>query len=362
MDNLLFSGGVMVQSTALGSTFGDQLITGGVIQETSQACIVDLIAPVFAGVSNVSVGALGQFQVQWGAATDISEPIQYEIYIKPFNSTNLFNTNHISYVTTQLQASIFALGDGSLLQSGVQYFVGVRAIDAIGNRDNNTVIIAKTSPGITGAVNNIISGIFNVDTNNNLIGTFWVTDSDGTITNPLRLGNGSYQIYDKAGVVVSGMSQSGIVPDAEGFYKINPVASVLDLDNNFYAAKVTIPVDDVPVSYNLPIVNSTTGNIYEPRAVFSINAANELQATLWCTKDSELMTSSLGTASFAIYDRNGAAIGISQSGLTANLNGYYNITPVNASIISDLTHYVVKIDLTADGRLHKGSVGITLGE
>jgi hypothetical protein len=266
-------------------------------------------------------------------------------------------------VTTQLQASVFSLGDGTLLQTADTYYVGVRAVDAVGNRENNIVTLSQISPGVTGALNASISGLFNIDDLNQLIATFWVTDSEGVITNPLRLGLASYVIYDKKGNLVPSMLQSGIAPDSEGFFEISPVASVLDLDNNFYAAKVTILVDGVNLTYNLPIMHSAAGHQYESRAIFSISSSNELQGTLWCTKDSEMMSDGvLGAASYTIYDKNGNSIGITESGILPDVNGYYHISPVNASSILDLTHYVVKITIMASGEPRVGTVGITLGE
>lgn len=362
MPNMYVSGGTLVQGTSLGVQFGNHLVSGGIKQESALACITDLTPPTFAGISFLTLGALGQLQVQWLAATDVSIPVAYEVYVKPLTSVGIFNSINLALVTKQLQASIFALGNGSLLQPGVQYYVGVRAVDAIGNRDNNVVVLSQISPGITGAVNAFISGIFNIDDTNNLIASFWVTDSNGVITSSTRLGSGSYVIYDKNGNLVPGMAQSGIIADAQGFFEITPVSSVLDLDNNFYAAKVTITVDGVPVSYNLPVVHSATGHQYEPRAVFSINASNQLQGTLWITKDSELYFDSIGVAEYTIYDKNGNTIGITESGLSPDANGYYEITPVNASAIVDLTHYVVKITILAAGENRIGTVGITLGE
>lgn len=363
MSNLLFTGGPVVQGTTLGGIFGNQLVIGGVYQPSSQACIVDLIPPVFTGVSSVTLGSLGQIRAQWAAATDTSNPINYEVYVQASTAVSLFSPVNIAYVTTQLQINIFADSFGNLLQNAVQYYVGVRAVDAVGNRDTNLISLAQISPGITGAVNASISGIFNIDDLNQLIATFWVTDSQGVVNNPARLGTASYVLYDRFGNLVPGMSQSGIVADAQGFFEITPVASVLDLDNNFYAAKVTIPVDGVSVVYNLPIVHNAVGHQYEPRAVFSINASNQLQATIWCTKDGELMgNGTLGTASYTIYDKNGNTIGVTESGISADANGYFEITPVNAAAILDLTHYVVMITVMAAGENRVGTVGITLGE
>jgi hypothetical protein len=362
MANLLFAGGAVIQGTTLGAIFGNQLVTGGAFQPSSQACIVDLTPPVFSGISSLSIGALGQLQATWSAATDLSSPIRYEVYVQASSFVGLFNSVNIALVTTQLQANIFSLANSSLLQPAINYYVGVRAVDSVGNRDNNVISFNQITPGITGAFNAVISGIFNTDDQNKLISTFWVTDSEGVITNPLRLGTASYVIYDRNGNLVPSMAESGIVVDAEGFFEITPVNSILDLDNNFYAAKVTIIVDGLSLSYNLPVVHAATGHQYEPRAIFSINASNELQGTLWITKDNELYVDALGTASYTVYDKNGNTIGITESGITPDVNGFYQISPVSASAILDLTHYVVKITILASGDNRIGTVGITLGE
>ena len=361
MSNLLFFE-AGVQGTSLGDIRPNQLVTGGSFQPSSQACILDITPPTFAGITYLTLGALGQLQMQWVAATDTSAPVRYEIYVQANSFVNLFNTINIAKVTTNLNDTVFTLANGSLLQPAVNYYVGVRAVDAVGNRDNNTISLAQISPGITGAVSNVISGVFNINTLNQLIGTFWVTDSLGTISNPARLGPGEYEIYDKTGAIVAGMAQSGIIADSEGFFEITPIASVLDLDNNFYAVKVTIPIDGIPVSYNLPIVSTAAGYIYEPRAVFSINAANQLQGTIWCVKNGQLLSTNLGTASFTIYDKDGVSTGITQSGITADANGYYDITSVSAALITDLTHYIVKLVIIAENDTRVGSVAITLGE
>jgi len=102
--------------------------------------------------------------------------------------------------------------------------------------------------------------------------------------------------------------------------------------------------------------------IYEARGIFSINASNELQGTFWIIKNGQAVTSSLGAAQFTIYDQDGVTIGITESGLIADANGQYHSTPVLASAIQDLTHYVVKVGISLDGALRENYIGITLGE
>lgn len=361
MSNLLFFD-AGVQGTSIGSIRPNHLVTGGSFQPTSQACVVDLTPPVFSGIDFLTRGALGQLRASWLAATDTSAPIRYEVYVEADPAANLFNPVNIALVTTNLNADIFALANGTLLQSGVKYFVGVRAIDAVGNRNANTVSLFQITPGITGATNASINGVFAVNNNSQLIANFWVNDNDGVITSPARLGLASYVIYDQNGNLVPSMSQNNISADSEGFYEITPVASVLDLDNTFYTVKVTILVDGVPVAYNLPITYPEAGPQYEPRAVFSIDASNQLQATIWITKNSEQLSTNLGTASYTVYNKEGASLGISQSGITADVNGLFKTTPVLATALNDLTHYTVIFTITADGAARKGAVGITVAE
>lgn len=115
----------------------------------------------------------------------------------------------------------------------------------------------------------------------------------------------------------------------------------------------------IPVGPNVTIVASVD---YEPRAVFSINASNQLRGTFWITKDGVQMVSGLGTLSFVIRDQDGSTVGIAESGLTADVNGFYYMTPVSATPIQDLSHYTVEITVTADSAFRKGVVGITLAE
>ena len=361
MPNQLINGTVN-QGTTLGAIVANQLVTGGAKQESAQACIVDLTPPTFSGISYLGLGVLGQLQLQWAAATDATAPIRYEVYVQAGSVSGLFNTTNIALVTEALNADVFSVASGQLIQAATQYFVGVRAIDGVGNRDTNLVSLSQISPGITGANLATISGIFSINETNQLIGSFWVTDSIGVISNPLRLGTASYVIYDKNGNLVPGMAESGISPDAQGFFEIAPVASILDLEYNLYAVKATITVDAVPIVYNLPITIAPDVPEYEPRAVFSINPLNQLEGTLWVTKSGERMTANIGTASFTIYDKDNNAVGISQSGLTANGNGFYKTNSVSAASLSGLTHYTVTLSITANGQARLGSVGLTIAE
>ena len=320
---------------------------------------IDGIAPTFAGIASLTIGAIGQLTASWLTASDPSTPIRYEVYVKAGNSTNLFNLSNITLVTTQLQTDIFSLPNSDYIQPNT-YYVGVRATDFYGNRDSNVVILSITTTGIRGVDYANIMGSFIVDISNNLVASFWATDT--SVATPPRLGTASYVIYDKTGALVPGMSQSGIVADASGFFKITPVASTLDFNNNFYVAKVSTSIGGTSVVQNVPVNYYTSCHSYEPRGGFSINASNQLQGSLWMTSNGEHVTSGLGTASYTIYDKDSVSVGITQSGITADAQGFFKITPVSASAILDLTHYVVKVTITYNSQVHNGVLFIGVAE
>lgn len=103
-------------------------------------------------------------------------------------------------------------------------------------------------------------------------------------------------------------------------------------------------------------------NTYESHGVFSITSSNQLEGTLWITKDGEHVSNSLGTARYIIYDADGNTVGITESGIAPDSNGFYQITPVLATVLQDLTHYVVEIGISLEGSERIAIRGITIGE
>lgn len=443
------------------------LIENNFYQGTSDACIVDLTPPTFAGINFLDVESRGQIRAGWSAASDPTPPIRYEIYIQASSAVGLFNTTNIVTITDKLQYDIFTMPDGSFLVNGTTYYVGVRAIDGVNNRDNNTVSQSVISTGVLTAIDVYES---KASYSINDIGQFEVTawgtkNSSLAITPSAVLGQASYQVYDQDGNAVVGMSQSGVSPNSNGLYSFPPVANLIDKDNQHYELRVTIevdgedrinyipilPVDNIIkikgiadvnnsnqitgsfwVEENAKILNNielglgsyvtydTSGNlipglsqagispdvngfyvisplplgsadittafvvrvtieisgvqrstqivlgnepaVYENKAVFSINASNQLEATFWSVKNSNVVPSSLlGTASYQIYDKNGVAVvGLSETGIAADLNGQFHTTPVSATLLTDLTHYTAVITISVAGKNRVSSKGFTL--
>lgn len=450
------------QSSSAPTVFSDQLAFGTSYQASSQACIIDLTAPTFTGISYLKVESRGQIRAQWAVATDPTAPIRYEVYIKASTATGLFTAANIIAITDKLQYDTFQMPDGSFLVNGTTYYVGVRAIDGVNNRDGNTVTMSVISTGVYVSAEVYKSeGTFTVGTNNMFEGTMWIL-KNFVLGIGSALGTASYQVYDKSGNPVSGMNQSGIAADSNGQFKLTPVISGLLQSLAHYVVKVSIVMDgDTRVSY-VPIVeqqvdyenkasyainNNTlvasfwaTGNgefinnisrlgagsvdyyddlgnllpisetgimpaanglyqitpvplttddisgykavatvivdglpktsiipatsfsfSYETKAIFSINALNQLQATFWLTKNGVVTSTGLGIANYTVYDKNGTAVsGLTQSGIIADINGRFNTTPISAILLTDLTHYTVKIGIVLDGAERIAYRGFTL--
>jgi hypothetical protein len=443
------------------------LVSDNFYQGTSSACIVDLTPPTFAGITFLDVESRGQIRAGWSAATDATAPIRYEIYIKASTSTGLFSTTNIIAVTPNLQYDIFTLPDGSFLVNGTTYYVGVRAIDGVNNRDSNVVSMDVISTGVLTAIDVYqCRATWSTDTFNNFVITMWA-DKNQSLANSSNsvMGAASFQVYDKSGAAIVGMSGTVPSPTVEGLYAASPVANLTSENHNHFEIEVTItvdgearsnfiPVGEKPETYTIDgtadvddgnnLVGSfwitqnekvvttglglgawqafdTSGNlipglaetgitpngdgffsvtpfplppgvdtthiyiiritttvngevrsnyvkmyeepaVYNAKATFSINAANMLQATLWGCKNNLMAdTALLGTASYAVYDKNGTAVaGLSETGITPDVNGLFHTTPVAATLLTDLTHYNVVLMVSIAGADRTTVKGFTL--
>lgn len=445
------------------------LVENNFYQGTTDACIADLTPPTFAGISFLDVESRGQIRAGWSVATDPTPPIRYEIYIQATTSVGLFNTINIVAISPNLQYDIFTMPDGSFLVNGTTYYVGVRAIDGVNNRDNNLVSMSVISTGVLTAIDTYeIDGAFSLAPEGEFQGTIWGKKNSELATSlSTVLSTASYQVYDKTGTAIVGMSQSGIAADANGQFKITPVVSQLEESLDHYVIKCSITIDgelrtdyvsmvqkipsfgiDGNFTYNssgnftgvfwakdggdtaivelarlgtgsfdvidqtgtvvggfsesgiaanasglfiiTPVAGITPQNIVlytgrftvevdginrtslislsskeieqQVKATFSINALNQLQATFWVESSVGIVqTASLGNANYTIYDKDGVAVvGLTQSGIAADGNGRFQITPVSAALLTDLTHYSAKVGVVVEGTEHIAYKGFTL--
>lgn len=326
------------------------LINNNFYISTSSACVVDLIPPTFAGINGLAVQSRGQIRASWTAATDVTAPLRYEVYIQASTATGLFNVNNIIAVTPQLQYDTFVMPDGSFLVNGTTYYVGVRAIDGVSNRDNNTVTLSVISTGVSVFADAYKSdGAFVINADNQLQGTLWCLKNQSLAKSPdAVMGVASYQVYDKAGTPVVGLTESGLVSDANGQYKITPVVSSLSEYLDHYMVKVDITVDGAIRSGYVPMIQKAPE--YNIEGVFALDSSADLQGSFWVTANEQIRTSGVSTASYQIYDAAGNAVpGMAESGLSPDGNGIIRITPVTSALNQELSLYSVKVTVNVDG-------------
>lgn len=118
------------------------------VTTSSEACVVDLTPPTFAGITGLASNSDGSLGASWSAGSDSSGPIEYDIFIQQDSATGLFNSSNLVFSTQKLLARIYTDANGYSLSRGRTYFVGVRARDRLGNTETNTVSLSAGSSGV----------------------------------------------------------------------------------------------------------------------------------------------------------------------------------------------------------------------
>lgn len=208
-------------------------------QQSADACVVDLTPPTFAGISALTVNGDGSLSASWSAGSDSSTPLRYEVYIQASTATGLFATGNIQQIVTGTSARIFTTPNLSYLQNGFTYYVGVRAVDAVGNRNTNTASLSASSTGVlSGQVKYECIAVLSIDPANNLEGRLYL-HGDGKAVKTL-LGSAEFHVYDETDTIIGAFSQTGLTANANGVYTLSPVtAATLDPFTN-YRCRVVI--------------------------------------------------------------------------------------------------------------------------
>lgn len=126
----------------------DVLFESQFYQSSSQACLTDITAPTFSGITGLTANINGSLTASWSAATDATTPIEYDVYVQAATATGLFSSSNLALITPVLSAHIYVLNDLSRLVKDITYFVGVRARDAVGNVNTNTTSLSAMSTGV----------------------------------------------------------------------------------------------------------------------------------------------------------------------------------------------------------------------
>lgn len=128
-------------------------------QELPGACTPDVTPPVFTGVSGLVPKNNGAIQVLFGSATDDTNPIDFLIYISlgDVDAATLFQSQNLVEIAPAGCSGtfVFTLGKGVwpnvnspvFIIKDQEYTFGVRARDAVGNVETNTVVMKTTAIG-----------------------------------------------------------------------------------------------------------------------------------------------------------------------------------------------------------------------
>jgi len=117
--------------------------------ELPNACSLDITPPTFAGIVAATPQANGSLLASWGAGSDLTLPINYEVYCLPGASVpaaTLFAAVP-AIKTSNLSEYLFRDRLGALLTAQA-YTLGVRARDGVGNLNSNLVTINATATGV----------------------------------------------------------------------------------------------------------------------------------------------------------------------------------------------------------------------
>lgn len=127
----------------------DILFASSVINRTSQACLSDITPPTFSGITGLVANANGSLTASWSAASDATTPIRYRVYIQANTATGLFNSTNVqNIVENDTNHIIFTDSFDQVLTFGTTYYVGVRAVDSVGNANTNTASMSAVSAGV----------------------------------------------------------------------------------------------------------------------------------------------------------------------------------------------------------------------
>ena len=335
----------------------DQFVLDNFYHATSSACIVDLTPPTFSGITGCVAQPNGSILASWGAATDATTPIEFNVYVQASTATGLFASGNLALITPASSAYIFLLSDVSRLQKGVTYFVGVRAKDAIGNINANTASLSAVSTGVldddlaTIAASLLATELLLAADHVNFQSDHadFVADDAAFDADHVNF-QGDHTNF-QTDHTNFGTDHTNFQTDHSNFVADD---AAFDAD---HANFVDVYNDLVTIEADLAAEKSSC------KGVFAISSANELTGELWFEFKGQAVTSLLGVASYTVYDSADVAVaGFTQSGITANGNGIFLITPISAASLEPFVNYRVKITIVYDSLTYTSHKGFTVGE
>jgi len=327
-----------------------QLVLDNFVQASSSACIADLTPPTFSGISSLVANLNGSLTASWTAATDATTPIRYEVYIQADTATGLFVDSNVTNMTYASPHTIFLDAADVALEADRTYYVGVRAVDAVGNENTNTVSLSAVSQGVlTENLGTIASALQATEALLAADHVNFVADHANFQTDHTNFGTDHTNF---------GSDHTAFQGDHTNFQTDH--TNFQTDHTNFqsdHTNLVTVYNDLAATAIDLAVEKS------ECRGVFAISNANMFTGELWFEHKGQAVDTLLGTASYSVYDSSDSLVaGLSETGITANGNGIFVITPVDASPLEPFVNYRVEITITYNSLPYTSYKGLTVGE
>jgi hypothetical protein len=137
-----------------------QYFAGNFSQTMPNASITDTTPPAGGAINSIANNNDGSILVGWPAAIDSTPPIRYQVFIQQATATDLFLSTNRVYEGPGASISIYRDASALPIISGVTYYAGVRAVDAVGNVNTNTTSLSVTATGISYSnLQSLISGL-----------------------------------------------------------------------------------------------------------------------------------------------------------------------------------------------------------
>lgn len=104
-----------------------------------------------------------------------------------------------------------------------------------------------------------------------------------------------------------------------------------------------------------------TAEIYEPRAMMSLDSDSILSGTFWLNNNGVVIKNDLGEASYRVFDKDGNILGwISENSILPNAEGQYIITPISAQALSAYEHYILEVTIIYDSDEYVNYIGVNV--